>query len=254
MIHQVSSDLENLLVPIEELKTLPNNPRKGNIDAIAASYKEFGQVKPIVAVADEDGKFTVIAGNHQLAAATKLGWTHIAVLNVPFDHDKAIAFALADNRTSDLGEEDQNLLHEMLLSVVEEMPQFFEELGWDDFEIATIEPPTISTLPTEGSNDGWTPPTLITEPDTSAPSIPPAVVNEETMESIVTQGATATGSAGAKTVIQYTLVFNDAEQQSSWYDFIRYLKSHPTYSELPTTASQVTEFIKKQMAIEEQGL
>ena len=142
----------------------------------------------------------------------------------------------------------------MLLSVVEEMPQFFEELGWDDFEIATIEPPTISTLPTEGSNDGWTPPTLITEPDTSAPSIPPAVVDEETMESIVTQGATATGSAGAKTVIQYTLVFNDAEQQSSWYDFIRYLKSHPTYSELPTSASQLTEFIKIQMAIEEQGL
>ncbi len=247
MIHQTSPDLENLLVPIEDLKTLPGNPRKGNIDAIAASYKEFGQVKPIVAVADEDGTSTVIAGNHQLAAAKKLGWTHIAVLNVPFDHDKAIAFALADNRTSDLGEEDEGLLHEMLLSVVEEMPQFFEELGWDDFEIATIEPPL---LPLEGggSNDGWTPPTLTTEPE--RPTVPPAVVDEETMDSIVTQGATATGSAGARTVVQYTLVFNDAEQQSSWYEFIRYLKAHPTYSELPTTASQVIEFIKKQTAIE----
>ena len=133
MNHKVSPDLQNLLTPIEDLKTLPKNPRKGNIEAITASYNEFGQVKPIVAVEDEDGTSTVIAGNHQLEAAKKLGWTHMAVLNVPFDHEKAIAYALADNRTSDLGTEDSGLLHEMLLSVVEDMPQFFEELGWDDF-------------------------------------------------------------------------------------------------------------------------
>ena len=117
MNHGVSADLENLLVPIEQLETLPNNPRKGNVSAIAASYKEFGQVKPIVAVANDDGTSTVIAGNHQLAAAKQLGWSHLAVLIVPFDHDKAIAFALADNRTSELGEDNQELLHDVLLFV-----------------------------------------------------------------------------------------------------------------------------------------
>jgi hypothetical protein len=246
MNHKVSPDLQNLLTPIDELKTLPNNPRKGNVNAIAASYAEFGQVKPIVAVKDDDGDSTVIAGNHQLEAAKKLGWTHIAVLNVPFDHDKAIAFALADNRTSDLGEEDAGLLHEMLLSVVEDMPQFFEELGWDDFEIATIDIPDRTIIP-ESTNEGWTPPTLVDEPTVN----PPTVADEDTMKSLVTQGATATGSAGAKTVIQYTMVFNDAEQQSDWYSFLRYLKAHHDYSELPTTASQVNAFIKSHITPKE---
>ena len=245
MNHNVSEDLQNLLTPLDELKSLPKNPRRGNVDAIAASYAEFGQVKPIVAVEDEEGGSTVIAGNHQLEAAKKLGWTHIAVLNVPFDHDKAIAFALADNRTSDLGDEDVGLLHEMLLSVVEDMPQFFEELGWDDFEIATIDIPDVTTVP-EPTNEGWTPPTLVNEP-----TVVPSVADDETMKSLVTQGATATGSAGAKTVIQYTLIFNNAEQQSDWYGFLRYLKSHDDYSELATTASQVNAFIKRHITLKE---
>jgi hypothetical protein len=217
------------------------------VNAIAASYAEFGQVKPIVAVVDDDGGSTVIAGNHQLEAAKKLGWTHIAVLNVPFDHDKAIAFALADNRTSDLGEEDVGLLHEMLLSVVEDMPQFFEELGWDDFEIATIDISDRTLIP-EPTNEGWTPPSLVNPESEVAP---PSVADDETMKALVTQGATVTGSAGARTVIQYTMVFNDAEQQSDWYSFLRYLKSHHDYSELPTTASQVNAFIKRHITPKE---
>jgi len=235
MKHQVSKDLEHLLVPIEQLETLPGNPRKGNITAIAASYKEFGQVKPIVAVNGENDMGTVIAGNHQLAAAKQLGWTHIAVLHVPFDHDKAIAFALADNRTSDLGEDDQGLLHEMLMSVVDEMPEFFEGLGWDDFEIAAIETPSAGASSAVVANDGWTAPIMV-EPD------------PETTQSLVTQGATATRSAGAKTNIQYTLVFNDAEQQAAWYSFLRYLKAHPDFSTLPTTSAQVVAFLGKHVS------
>ena len=235
MKHQVSKDLEHLLVPIEQLETLPGNPRKGNTTAIAASYKEFGQVKPLVAVNNEDGTGTVIAGNHQLAAAKQLGWTHVAVLHVPFDHDKAIAFALADNRTSDLGEDDQTLLHEMLMSVVDEMPEFFEGLGWDDFEIASIETPSAGASSAVIANDGWTAPIMV-EP------------TPETTQSLVTQGATATRSAGAKTNIQYTLVFNDAEQQAAWYSFLRYLKTHPDFSTLPTTSAQVVAFLGKHVS------
>jgi len=242
MNHGVSPDLESLLVPIEQLETLPNNPRKGNIASIAASYKEFGQVKPIVAIDNEDGTGTVIAGNHQLAAAKQLGWTHIAVLHVPFDHDKAIAFALADNRTSELGEDNQELLHDMLISVVEDMPEFFEELGWDDFEIASISTPAAGTESAVESNDGWTAPTLIQPLPTEA--------DEETMRSLVTQGATAVGSAGAKTVVQYTLVFNDAQQQAVWYSFLRYLKGNPTYSGLATTSEQVTAFLNRHISSE----
>ena len=230
-----------MLIPVDQLESLSNNPRKGNISAIAASYEEFGQVKPIVAVDNEDGTGTVIAGNHQLAAAKQLGWTHIAVLHVPFDHDKAVAFALADNRTSDLGEDDQTLLHEMLMSVVDERPDFFEGLGWDDFEIAAIETPAAGSTSAVIANDGWTPPIM---------QLPGIEATDETQKAMVTQGATAINSAGAKTNIQYTLVFNDAEQQATWYAFLRYLKSHPDFSGLPTTSSQVVAFLNQQVNAE----
>ena len=113
MIHKIHPDLDNLKTKIDDLQHLPGNPRIGNVDAVALSYEEFGQRKPIVATKDK----IVIGGNHQLAAAKKLGWTHIAVLFTDDNELKAKAFALADNRTSDLGTYDNDLLSDMLASV-----------------------------------------------------------------------------------------------------------------------------------------
>lgn len=106
----IASDLLPLARPIEDLKVLPGNPRKGNVDAVMKSYERFGQRKPIVALRDG----TVIAGNHQLEAARRLGWTEIAVVYVEDDDQTAKAFALADNRISDLGTYDEVALREML--------------------------------------------------------------------------------------------------------------------------------------------
>ena len=113
MKHNIHPDLDNLKTKIDDLQHLPGNPRIGNVDAVALSYEEFGQRKPIVATKDK----IVIGGNHQLAAAKKLGWTHIAVLFTDDNELKAKAFALADNRTSDLGTYDNDLLSDMLASV-----------------------------------------------------------------------------------------------------------------------------------------
>ena len=113
MKHKIHPDLDKLKTPLDQLKHLEGNPRKGDVDAVARSYDEFGQRKPIVATSDG----TVIGGNHQLAAAKKLGWTHIAVVVTNDDELKAKAFALADNRTADLGTYDNDLLSEMLSSV-----------------------------------------------------------------------------------------------------------------------------------------
>ena len=52
MIHNIASNIEQLAVDIDLLKPLENNARRGNVDAIMASYNKFGQVKPIVAVQD----------------------------------------------------------------------------------------------------------------------------------------------------------------------------------------------------------
>ncbi len=109
-------DLIPLLADIDTLHELPGNPRQGNVEAVALSYERFGQRKPIVA--RRDG--TVIAGNHQLKAAKQLGWSKIAVVWVDDDDETASAFALADNRTADLGSYDEDLLAE-LLSRVEDL-------------------------------------------------------------------------------------------------------------------------------------
>ena len=116
MIHNVHPNLESLLQPIDQLSLLPGNPRIGNVDAVARSYERFGQRKPIIARSDG----TVIAGNHQLLAADRLGWTHVAVLVVDETDEEAMAFALADNRTSDLGYYDDSLLAAIVRDITDE--------------------------------------------------------------------------------------------------------------------------------------
>jgi len=87
---------------VEDLVEDPRNARRHtprNLDSIAGSLDRFGQQKPIVVHRD-----VVIAGNGTLAAARTLGWTRLAVVRLPDDWDEAEvrAFAIADNRTSDL--------------------------------------------------------------------------------------------------------------------------------------------------------
>ena len=102
----IAADLMPLATPISDLRTMPGNPRKGDVEAVKRSYDRFGQRKPIVALPDG----TFIAGNHQLLAARALGWKEIAVVRVDDDDQTAKAFALADNRTSDLGSYDDEAL------------------------------------------------------------------------------------------------------------------------------------------------
>jgi hypothetical protein len=105
--------LTDLAVPIGNVTPLDGNPRKGDVDAVARSLKRFGQRKPIIATVDG----TIIAGNHTHAAAVRLGWSEIAVVYVDDNDTEAKAFALADNRTADLGTYDNNSLIELMASV-----------------------------------------------------------------------------------------------------------------------------------------
>jgi DNA modification methylase len=111
---QINPSIDKLAVPISQLKEDPTNARKHderNISAIAASLKEFGQQKPIVAL--KDG--TVIAGNGTLRAAIYLGWNKLAVAFFDSkDAARAKAYAIADNRTAELAEWDAPVLHQTL--------------------------------------------------------------------------------------------------------------------------------------------
>jgi DNA modification methylase len=129
----IADDLLPLARPIDTLKPLEGNPRKGDVQAVMRSYDRFGQRKPIVALRDG----TVIAGNHQLKAARELGWTEIAVVFVEDDEQTAQAFALADNRTADLGTYDNEALADMLKAVSID-PELLSATGYDADDLAEL--------------------------------------------------------------------------------------------------------------------
>ena len=135
----IHESLSSLSIPIGSLISLKNNPRLGDVEAIASSYKEFGQVKPIVIKDNKDGTSTIIAGNHQYEAAKKLGWDKIACVKFEGDIESAIAFALADNRTNELGTTDSDMLFELLGEVGEQYDDLINALGWDEFDLAEME-------------------------------------------------------------------------------------------------------------------
>ncbi len=108
---KIAPQLRSLVVPIESVTLHPNNPRRGNVDAVAASLARFGQQKPIVVQASTG---FVVAGNHIVKAARALGWQEIAANVEALDDASAIAFMLADNRTADLGGYDDALLAAIL--------------------------------------------------------------------------------------------------------------------------------------------
>jgi hypothetical protein len=86
-------------VPVASLTPYPGNPRRGDVDAIRESLRTNGQFRPIVV---NRPTMQVLAGNHTLRAAKKLGWTEIAVTYVDVDDERAKRIVLADNRTNDL--------------------------------------------------------------------------------------------------------------------------------------------------------
>jgi len=114
-------------ITIGSLALDPQNARKHsnrNLDAIKASLTKFGQRKPIVVHQN-----TVIAGNGTLEAAKSLGWTEIQVTRCPddWDTDTAKAYALADNRSSELGEWGEDILAAQLAEL--------DAKGWDIGEL-----------------------------------------------------------------------------------------------------------------------
>jgi hypothetical protein len=213
-IHEyIAEDLRSLAYPIDKLELLPGNPRKGNVEAVARSLEAFGQRKTIVARRKDDSDVgIVLAGNTTLQGGRKLGWSHIAVTWVDDDDKTAAAFALADNRTHDLGEYDDQALIDMMEQVKDDYAMF-DATGYDladEQELLEKINRLDDDIPEIGS-DGF---------DDGTEDAPKA----------------------QNPVIQYTIIFDDEEQQAIWYEFMRWLKRE--HKELDTAAERITLVIK----------
>lgn len=107
--------LRRCLVPISDLEPFPGNPRLGDIEAVRASLRRFGQVRAILV----DGN-RIVGGHHVVLAGEAEGWTHIAAIANEFrDEEEARAYLLADNRIPELGGYDEQLLVQHLQQLAE---------------------------------------------------------------------------------------------------------------------------------------
>lgn len=137
MKHFIHPELERFAVEITTLTSDPANARvhdERNIKAVMDSYREHGQRKPIVVQASTG---IVVAGNGQVEAAKRLGWTHIAVLMVDDNDTEARKYALRDNRTAELAEWSLPVLGEHLRLLDAEGIDL-ESVGWESFESAPL--------------------------------------------------------------------------------------------------------------------
>lgn len=130
----IAEPLRHLARPIGEFRLLDGNPRRGDVESVKRSLTRFGQRKPIVV--REDG--TVEAGNTTLKAALELGWTEIAVAAFGDDDATAKAFALADNRTSELGSFDLAALAAMAVEVQAADPGLLEAASFSEADLNAL--------------------------------------------------------------------------------------------------------------------
>ena len=122
-------------IEIAKLSGDPANARKHNeqnIATIVASLKRFGQQKPIVI----DLSDCVRAGNGTLEAARSLGWTHLDCVRTDLKGSDAIAYAIADNRTAELAEWDDDVLAATLEGL--QLEGLLDSAGFSDDELSEL--------------------------------------------------------------------------------------------------------------------
>jgi len=197
-------------------------------------------VKPIVVIQNDDGKYTIIAGNHQFEASRRLGWDSIACTVFEGDANKAMAFSYADNRTSDLGGYDEDLLMNLISEVGHDYSNLMSGLGMDEFEMAAIENSLNNSESEILTSTEFIPPVMI---ENEEEYVAPVVPKGSEMD-VATLGSTAIpGMKKPTAVVQYTIVFDSVEQQSRWYDFVKWLRSTPEIDG-NTTAERLLEYLE----------
>lgn len=141
-ISNIAEGLRPNVVPIASITHHPENPRMGDVDAIAESLGRFGQVRPIVV---QESTGYIVAGNHTTKAARSLGWTEIAAVRVALSDEDALAYLLADNRLADRGSYDNEVLRELLQRASGNLAG----TGYDEDDVLGMMDDMPSAIPTE---------------------------------------------------------------------------------------------------------
>lgn len=117
---------------IDEVTPYENNPRNNDqaVDAVANSIKEFGWQQPIVV----DKNMIIIVGHTRYKAAKKLGLTKVpVVVATNLSDEQAKAYRLADNKSGELADWNEDLLTDELGSI--------DDIDMSDFGFDNLEEP-----------------------------------------------------------------------------------------------------------------
>lgn len=115
-------------VEIDSVSPHPDNPREGDVGAIAESLLEHGQYRPIVV---QSSTRRILAGNHTWRAAKSIGWSQIDAVGVDVDDEQALRILLVDNRASDLGNYDDRALVALLTDLAQQTDGGLVGTGYD---------------------------------------------------------------------------------------------------------------------------
>lgn len=109
----VKNESAAVWVDIAQIKPWANNPRKNEnaVAKVAASIKRFGFGSPILARSADN---EIIAGHTRYAAAQSLGLTRVPVRFLDLDPAEAHILAIADNKTAEIAEWDDEMLGAVL--------------------------------------------------------------------------------------------------------------------------------------------
>jgi len=127
-------DLAITWEPIDSIKPHPENPRRGDVEAIRASIRVNGLYAPIyVRVANRK----IIAHAHVWEACKAEGLTEVPVVMLDVDAAQARRIMLADNGTSDAATDDDEALLAALRKV-SHTPQGLFGAGYTDDAMSVL--------------------------------------------------------------------------------------------------------------------
>jgi DNA modification methylase len=139
-LFHIAEPLCPLAIRCSSINFDPDNSRlhsEENIEAIMKSLAEFGQDQPLVV---QKQGMIVRKGNGRLEAALRLGWKWIAAFVVDEDDVRAIARAIADNRTAEMATWDEAKLSALLKSIREAESIDLDVTGFSQADIEQLLP------------------------------------------------------------------------------------------------------------------
>ena len=127
--------MEIKMIKIEDLKPYENNPRFNDnaVEYVANSIKKFGFKVPLVI--DKDN--VIVTGHTRYKASQQLGLKEVPCIVADDLNEKQIkAFRIADNKTNDMAEWNDDLLSIELKDVLDDIDM--TDFGFGDFELSML--------------------------------------------------------------------------------------------------------------------